>query len=106
MQMNSCRRALAWLSLLLPLLSPLTTLAAEADFRRLAQSASRDGGFEDCVTACQLQVDARIAQCPGYREIVNPTDRSAPPPKCKATAIEQFESCKSRCPAPRYSAQG
>ena len=104
--MTSCRRALAWLALLLPLLSPLTTPAADTDFLRLAQSASSDGGFEDCATACQLQVDARIGQCPGYREIVNPADRSAPPPKCKATAIEQFESCKARCPAPRYSAQG
>lgn len=106
MRTHSRRRALARLALILSLLAPLTTPAADADFRRLAQAAARDGGFEDCATACQHQIDARIAQCPGYREILNPTDTSPPMPKCKAIAIEQFESCKARCPAPRYSAQG
>ncbi len=104
--MPSCRRALARLALLLSLLAPVTTPAADADFRRLAQAASRDGGFEDCATDCQKQIDARIARCPGYREVLDPADKSPPTPKCKATAIEQFESCKARCPAPRYSAQG
>ena len=106
LRMSTIRWASLRLGLALSLLAPLAALGAAPVFQRLAQSASRDGGFEDCVTACQLQVDGRIAQCPGYREIASPADRSPPPPKCKSTAIEQFESCKARCPAPRYSAQG
>lgn len=106
MPTNSCRRALTRLALITMLATPMAATATDPLFQRLAQAASRDGGFEDCATACQLQVDTRIAQCPGYREVLNPTVSSPPPPKCKAIAIEQFESCKARCPAPRYSAQG
>ena len=98
--------ALVRLALTTTLFLPLSAPAAEPVFQRLAQAVSRDGGFEDCATSCQLQVDARIARCPGYREISGPEDTSPPAPRCKATAIEQFESCKARCPAPRVSAQG
>ena len=104
--MSTFRRASLRLGLALSLLAPLAALGAAPVFQRLAQAVSRDGGFEDCATACQLQVDARIARCPGYREISGPEDTSPPAPRCKATAIEQFEGCKARCPAPRFSGQG
>jgi hypothetical protein len=86
---------------------PLVASAADPSFLRLAQAASRDGGFEDCANACQLQVDQRIAQCPGFREIANPALAATPAaPRCKQTAVEQYQGCLSRCPAPRYAPQG
>ncbi len=85
---------------------PSAATASDLIFQRLAQAASRDGGFEDCATACQQQIDARIARCPGYREILDPAATFAPSPKCKALAIEQFEICKARCPTPRETGQG
>lgn len=85
---------------------PLAATASDLIFQRLAQAASRDGGFEDCATACQQQIDASISRCSGYREVLDPSDTSPPPPKCKALAIEQFEICKARCPAPHIAGQG
>jgi hypothetical protein len=99
-------RPWARLALMALLAMPTAAIASDPIVLRLAQAADRDGGFEDCVTVCQRQIDARIAQCPGYREIANPAASSPPPPKCKATAIEQFESCKAQCPAPRVPLPG
>lgn len=104
--MHSRGRALARLALATTLATPLAATATDPDLQRLAQVAARDGGFEDCATACQRQIDARMAQCPGYREILTPADSSPAAPRCKAMAIEQFESCMARCPAPRVAAQG
>lgn len=85
---------------------PSVSLADDGTFQRLAQAAQRDAQFEECANACQAMVDRRIAQCPGYREIQDPANRYAPPPQCKKAAIEEFESCRARCPAPRFQPQG
>lgn len=101
------RCVLARFGLALSLAMPLAASAADPSFLRLAQAASRDGGFEDCANACQLQVDQRIAQCPGFREIANRALAATPAaPRCKQTAVEQYQGCLSRCPAPRYAPQG
>ena len=78
---------------------PLVASAADPSFLRLAQAASRDGGFEDCANACQLQVDQRIAQCPGFREIATPALAATPAaPRCKQTAVEQYRELPEPLP--------
>jgi hypothetical protein len=62
--------------------------------------------YESCAVACQRQVDGELAQCPGYREILDPAKRLPPPPNCRRGAIEAFEQCLARCPGAPVSASG
>jgi hypothetical protein len=106
MRLDSCRRALAQLLSGLVLVLPLTASAADPVFWRLAQALERDMRFEDCALVCQQHVDRQIAQCAGLKEVLNPADNSAPPPKCRQTAGAEYEGCMSACAAPRYSQGG
>jgi hypothetical protein len=107
MSSRACLWTIARLVPLLMLALPPAATAADPAFLRQAQATSRDIQYEDCATVCQQQIDRRIAQCPGYREIQNPADTSAPPPQCKRSAIEEFNSCMATCPSPpRLPQQG
>jgi hypothetical protein len=62
--------------------------------------------YVSCATECQVEIDQRMARCSGYRLIRDPNDRSAPLPRCRGVAIEQFERCMTRCPAETPAIEG
>jgi len=99
----SLRQVAAYLVLMFVLAAPVTAYSADPIFERPAE---RDAAFEDCANVCQATIDRRIAQCPGYREIQSPGDKSTSPPQCKKAAIDDFASCMAMCPAPRFQPQG
>lgn len=78
--------------------------ASRLDQSRLV--ADRDAYYEQCATICQTQVDEDINNCPGAREIKKPNDSTPPLPQCKRNAVERFERCMQRCPAPPADLQG
>jgi len=83
------------------LIAQYSASAEPATFNPPKQRLEPDLQFEACAMMCQNDIDRALANCPGYREVLRPLDRSPAPARCRRNAIEANRQCLAMCPSPR-----